>query len=388
MVNRSLPAELYKGQGGLGSSVSVLRTGAITVTARDNFVHFTLPVQLTFGYAMYESHPLRTDLRFKARIQVNPDWRLKSEVYYVGATDGLADTIKLGPLSLKPRSIVEGISQPVQRMLAPIIDDKINGKIQLRSKVVPLWENAFTPRLVNREFSTWLKLTPKKIVISPLVAADNRIRISVGMITGAEIVVGPQPAAAPVSPLPPVQQAPSYDRNFHIQLASEVHFSDLVAALKPVLLNKTFGTEKKITIRDFHLKGEGGRLVVVLSASGDFDGELTLLARPVSDAQKNSLTFEDVDFDTKDAGFLMTTASWLFGSTIRDTIKSKLDTAVAEQLEQARLKASVALASVQVADRLKLNGSVSSLSLGDSIVLDDRLSLQVIARGETIVKLD
>jgi hypothetical protein len=387
MINRSLPKELYKGEGGLGTSVTVLRTGPIAVTAADNFVYLTLPVQLTFSYALYESYPLRASLRFKAKVDVTPEWRLKTELYYTGLADNLADTFELGPLSLKPKTMVENITQPVQRLLAPIVDGKVNDSVQLRAKVAPLWQNAFPPKLVSKEFSAWLKLAPEKIVMSPLITANNKILLSIGVITGAEITVGPKPAAAPVQPLPPVQHLPAFDKSFHVRLAADIFFADLVAALNPVLLDKTFGEDRKITIKSFNLKGEDSRLVVVLTATGDFDGELTLLAKPVYNPGNNTLTFEDVDFDTRNAGWLTTTGSWLFSSTIRSTIKEKLDAAVVEQLEKARLKASSMLSTVQLGEHARLTGAVDSLSLGEATVLNDRLSVNVIAKGETSVTL-
>ncbi len=387
IINQSLPKELYKGQGGLGTSVTVLRTGPIAVTASDNFVYFTLPVQLTFGYSLYESSPLRTGLRFKAKVNASPDWRLKTEVYYTGLSDNLADTFKLGPLSLKPKNMVENITQPVQKLLAPIINKKINDSVQLRAKVTPLWQNAFSPKLVSKEFSAWLKLTPEKVVMSPLVTANNQLHLSIGIITGAEITVGPKPAAAPAKALPPLQQLPTFDKSFHIQLVTDIFITDLVSALNPVLLGKTFGNEKKVTIKNFNLKGEDGRLVIALTTTGDFDGELTVIAKPVYNSQNNSLNFEDVDFDTRNAGWLISAGSWLFNSTIRSTIKTKLETSVVEQLEKARLKASSALSSVQVTEHVKLIGSVKSLSLGEATVLNDRLSVNVVAQGESSVSL-
>jgi hypothetical protein len=387
IINRSLPKELYRGQGGLGTSVTVLRTGPIAVTAADNFVYLTLPVQLTFSNAIYESYPLRAGLKFKAKMNVTPDWRLKTELYYTGLADNLADSLKLGPLSLKPKSMVENITQPVQRLLAPIIDTKVNDSIKLRARIAPLWQNAFSPTLVSKDYSAWLKLTPEKIVMSPLVTANDRIRLSLGVITGAEITVGPKPVAATAKPLPPVQLLPVFDKSFHIRLAADIFFADLVTALNPVLLDKTFGEDRKITIRNFNLKGEDGRLVVVLTTNGDFDGELTLFAKPVYNAQNNSLTFENVDFDTKNTGWLIGAGSWLFSSTIRGTIKTKLDTAVADQMEKVRLKASSALSSVQVAEHVKLAGAVTSLSLGEAAVLNDRLAVNVIAQGESSVNI-
>lgn len=382
LVNRSLPQELYKGQSILGTSVKVLRSGPIAITASDNFIYLILPVQLTFRYGLYESYPLQAGLRFKARVSVAPDWRLKSELYYTGLSDNLADTVKLGPLSLKPKGMVEGITLPVQRLLAPIIDAKINDAVPLRDKVTPLWQQAFSPVLVNKEFSAWLKLTPQGIVISPMQAANNQIRLPLGVITGAEVTVGPKPAAAAVRPLPPVQQPATFDKNFHLQLVANIFFKDLVTALGPVLLDKTFGEDKKITVTSFKVEGAEGRLHVNLTSTGDFEGELTVLAKPVYNLQTNLLTFEDVDFDTKNAGWLISAGSWLFSSKIRSTIKEKLDSAVADQLVKARTKASTALSSLQLTERASLVGSVRSLTLGDATVLTDRLSIHVVAQGE------
>ncbi|MEN6620635.1 MAG: DUF4403 family protein [Smithella sp.] len=387
IVNQSLPKVLYKGQGSLGTSVTVLRTGPILVTATDNYVFLTLPVQLTFGYAMYESYPLRTNLKFKTKVNVTPDWCLKTDLYYTGLSDNFVDTFKLGPLTLKPKSTVENAVGPIQKLLAPYIDKKINESVQLRAKIIPVWNNAFYPILVTKDFRTWLKLTPEKIVMSPLVAANNQIRLSIGFITGAEVTVGPKPAAAPVKKLPPVQLLPVFDKNFNIQLATDIFYVDLMDALKPVLIDKTFGDDKKITIKSFNLSGKDDRLAVVLAATGDFDGELTLFAKPVYHPQKNLITFENVDFDTKNAGWLITAGSWLLGSSIRSTIKTKLDSSIIDQLEKARLKASSALSSLQVNEHVKLIGAVKSLFLGESNVLNDRLSVHVIARGESSVIL-
>jgi hypothetical protein len=56
-------------------------------------------------------------------------------------------------------------------------------------------------------------------------------------------------------------------------------------------------------------------------------------------------------------------------------------------LEKARTKASSALSSVKIADHVNLTGAVKSLSLGEATVLNDRLSVQVLAQGESSVTL-
>lgn len=382
IVNRTLPQELYKGQGGLGTSLRVQRNGQVMVSAADGFIFVTVPVQLTFSYGFYESSPMRVGLKFKVRVDVTPDWRLRADLHFIGLSDALPETLRLGPLVLKPKGVVEIISLPVQRLLAPVVDTRLNNLVQLPTRVSSFWQQAFTPVLVSKEYGVWLKLNPERIVISPLYAYTNQIKLSVGVISGVEVVVGPPPAAAPLRPLPPAQLVNSFDRQFHLQLASDIFLHDLSAVLQPVLLNKTFGDDKKVTVKQFSLKGEDGRLVVTLTTTGDFDGELTVLAKPVHDAKNNRLTFEQVDFDTRNAGWLISAGSWLFSSSVRSTIKNKLDGAVVEQLEKARQQATAAISTLRVADRLHLVGAVQTLALGEATVLTDRISVQVIASGE------
>jgi len=387
ILNKSINKELFKGQGGLGTSVEILRAGAVAVTASNDFIYLSIPVQLTFGYGMFTTSPLKTDLRFKAKVNVSPDWRLKTELYYTGLSDGLLDTMRLGMITLKPKSLVEGATQPVQKLLAPIIDNKLNDTVRLRDKITPLWRDAFTPVLLDKNFNAWLKLSPEKIVMSPLSAANNRLRVSIGLITATEIVIGPKPVPSPVRTLPQIQQLTNFDDQFHIQLATNVFFADLVNALNPILINQTFGDDKKITIRSFSLKSDDGRLVIDLAATGDFNGELTLVARPVYNPQSNSLSFDNIEFDTRHAGFFVGVGSWLFNGTIRDVIKEKLNTTIVDQLNSARLKASAALTRIRLADHVELSGTVKDLRLGEAVVAADRLSLQVTVQGETGINL-
>lgn len=387
LLERALPRELYKGNAAPGIVMTVVRSEPPQLTAHDDFIHVALPVQVTFGAGLYALPPLRAGLRFKVRLHATPDWRIASELVYTGLSDSLTDTVRLGPLTLKPKSMVEASIQPLQRLLTPLFDNKLNDALQLKARVTPLWQQAFTPLLLNKELSTWLRLSPQAIAISPIQARNNRILLSLGLISDAAITVGPQPAATVAPALPPLRQQAQLERSFHIQLGVEVFLSDLATALQPILLNKTFGSDRRITVNSFALATEQDRLVVRLSASGDFDGELTVKARPVHTPQSNRLSFEEVDFDTRNTGWLLSAGSWLFSSSIRETIKEKLDSAVVEQLEAARLKAAASLNALQLTPLLSLQGSVNSLTLAEPSVLPDRLAIQVIARGEAALRV-
>src|SRR5512138_492444 len=111
-LNQSLRKELYKGSTGTrGLSANVVRNGPVTVSAADNFIYFTLPVSMTLGYSLFETQAIPLKLKFKASARITPDWQLATDIYYVGLSDLLAEQIGVGPISIKPRSIVEGVTQ-------------------------------------------------------------------------------------------------------------------------------------------------------------------------------------------------------------------------------------------------------------------------------------
>ena len=73
ILNKSINKDLYKGQGSFGASVEIVRTGPVVVTSSNDYIYLSLPVQLTFGYGMFSTGPLKSNLRFKAKVNVTPD---------------------------------------------------------------------------------------------------------------------------------------------------------------------------------------------------------------------------------------------------------------------------------------------------------------------------
>ena len=203
-LNKAVGKELYKGSTKTsGISAIIVRNGQIAVSAADNFIYFTVPVSLTLKYGMFDAPPVAVKLKFKANARVTPDWKVSTEIYYLGLSDLFAEEIGIGPFSLKPRSIVDGVTQPLQRLLSNVVSKNINELFPLRSQVAKVWNAAQKPLLVDKNYNAWLRLTPREVTLFPLQAQNNRVKLSVGITSFAELVVGPEPAPLPLAPLPP-----------------------------------------------------------------------------------------------------------------------------------------------------------------------------------------
>ena len=387
VLNQTVRTSLYKGSTRTrGLTADVVRNGTIAVSAADNYLFVTLPVALSLSYGMFESTAIPFSLKFKVRASVTPDWRLQTEFHYLGLSDLLADEIGIGPLSLKPRSIVEGITQPLQKLVSDLVAQKINELFPLKTQIAKIWNAAQKPLLLDKSYNAWLKLTPREVMLYPLHAQNNRVRLSIGITTSAELVVGPEPARQPPQPLPKLKQVNAFDTTFRIALNADLFFKDLRTIATNLLLNKRFDSDgKSIVIKDIDLYGNGEKLVVKLQTEGSLDGIFYLVAKPVFDPRTNVFSVEAVDFDMQTQSLLLQSADWLLHSTIREVIQEKLNSNLTNRLEQTRQMAGKALARVPLLEHVYLKGDIKSLKFTDMLVQKDRISIQVYSEGESAV---
>jgi hypothetical protein len=387
MLNRVTPRELYKGSTKTkGLTADILRNGPIVVSAADNFIYLTIPISLSLSYSMFETPAITTKLRFKLRPSVTPDWKVNAEVYYMGLSDLLAEEVGIGPLSIRPRSIVEGVTQPVQRTLTDLVARRLNEKFPLRAEVAKVWNSAQQPVLLDKNYSAWLRITPRELLLYPFYAQNNQVRLSVGLTSFAELVVGPQPAARPPVPLPSLKLVNGADRTFRVALNTDLFYKDLLAIATPLLLNKELGSDgKSVVLKDLDLYGNGDRLMVKVATTGDLDGTFYLTARPVFDPQTNVFSVEDVDFDMQTRSLLLNSADWFLHGTIRSAIRERLNMDLTQRLSQARDAAGKAMARVNLAENVFLTGSLKTMRLSDVMVQKDRISIQVYTEGETAI---
>lgn len=388
-LNRVLPRELYQGATGIrGVTARMLRDGSLQVQAADNFIHITVPVVVQFGYAMFETLPFKTSLRFKVSATVRPDWRLDPIIHYTGLSDALADNISIGPVSIQPRRMVEDLTQPVQRMLSAQVARKLQEKFPVRTQADKVWRAVQKPILMDKQYRTWLLLDPQEAFFYPLYAQRGQVRLGVGLRSYAELVVGPEPATRPATALPQLKTAAGQDRRFRVALHTDLFYRDLLEIVTPLLLNKEFVSEgRHVVVKGIDLYGNGDRLAIRLTTAGSLDGVLYLTCRPVFNPQTNRFSVEDVEFDLQTKSLLLATAEWFLHGTIRDAIQERLNMDLSTRVQQARELAAKALARVQLTEGLYLVGNLQEMRLHDVLVQQEKLSIQIYSEGESSVVL-
>ncbi|HEY6009355.1 MAG TPA: DUF4403 family protein [Geobacteraceae bacterium] len=386
-LNQSVGTEIYKGATRInGVSASISRNGLIAVSAADNYLYLTVPIAMSLSYGMFKTPTTSFKLQFKVNARVTPDWRLNAEIYYMGLSDLFAEEVGIGPLSLKPRSIVEGVTQPVQKVMSDLVSRKLNERYPLRTQVENVWKTAQKPVLLDRNYNAWLKITPQEVMLYPLHAKNNQMKLSLGLTSVAELVVGPEPAVRPPVPLPGLKLVSSMDRSFRVALNTDLYYRDLVGIAAPLLLNKDFGSDgKSVILKAFDVYGNGDRLIVKVETRGSLDGVFYLTCKPSFNPQTNIFSVDEVDFDMNTESLLLNSADWFLHGTIREMIHDRLNMDLTQRVEQARDMARKSMAQVKLADHMFLKGSIATFKLKDVLVQKDKISIQVYTEGETAV---
>lgn len=388
-LNQVIGKEIYRGSTRTkGLTADIVRNGPIAVSAADNYLYLTVPVAMSLSYGIFESPAISAKLKFKVNAKVTPDWNINAEVYYQGLSDAMAEEIGIGPISIKPRAIVEGVTQPVQKLISDAVSRKINEAFPLKAQATRAWRAAQKPVLLDRNFSAWLKITPQEVMLYPLYAQNNRVRVSIGIKSFAEAVVGPEPPAPPPSPLPNLKLVNSFDKSFHIALNADLYYRDILAIASPLLLNRQFEADgKSITLKEFDLYGSGDRLIVKVATEGSLDGVFYLTCKPCFDPQTNVFSVKEIDFDMNTKSLLLQSANWFLHGAIRDAIREKLNMDLTKRMEESREMARNAINRVNLVENVYLKGEIKSLRFGDAIVQKDRISLQLYTEGETAIVL-
>jgi hypothetical protein len=386
-MNQMIGKDIYKGSTKYsGLSADIVKNGAIQVATADNFIHLTIPISMSLRYGVLSSPAINFNLKFRMTARMNPDWKLQAEIYYTGLSDLLAEEVGIGMLTFKPRTIVEGVVQPVQKTLSDLVSKLINERYPLRAQMTKTWNAAQKPVLLDKNYNAWLKLTPQEIMLYPLYAQNNQFKLSLGLKTYAELVVGPEPAATAPTSLPNLKLVNEIDRNFRITLNADLHYRDLVTIAGPHLLNKELGSDgKSVIIREMELYGNGDRLVVRVVLTGSMEGTFYLVGRPVFNSQNNMFSVEDVDFEMNSKNVLLNSAAWLLKGTIRSRIQEKLVMDMTPKLEQSLAMARKAVAQVKLVENVYLKGTVKTIKLNDILVQKDKLAIQVYTEGESAI---
>jgi hypothetical protein len=128
-------------------------------------------------------------------IRLDYDWQTPPTVEILGQQITFTDKA-----DEKLRPILARLDQQLPGELA---------KLDLRGKVASVWASGFTVLSLNDQNPpVWMRIVPQRLGYGGYDITGNQLVLRLGVVALTQAVIGPKPAAAPPSPLPPMTREP------------------------------------------------------------------------------------------------------------------------------------------------------------------------------------
>src|SRR5215471_10683452 len=268
----------------------------------------------------------------------------------------------LHPLDLDVTdSVVAGFDGALKKML-PAVDKRLAAALDLRKRAEGSWARMSEPTELRP--NVWLALNPEGIGVMPVSSSEGQLHTGIQLRLRPVVTAGKKPPSNP-KPFPQATAATPAD-TFRLQIPVDVQQSFVQARLNQALeLDKGGKTldmsGHSVTITGADVYGEGSKVVIKLTLTGDLTGTAFLTGTPYYNSDTRQLSFPDLEYTLDTSQTLLSVANWFAQSQIRDALREKFTVDMTQSIE--RMKQGLESVLNRRRGNMQLHGSVEQLDL-------------------------
>jgi hypothetical protein len=272
------------------------------------------------------------------------------------------------------------LRKEVTKVLKDLEDDidKQIAAIDIRSSIDDAWKSLSAPLSMNGY--GFLMLSPTSISLGK-VRFDGKDAMIDLHLTAKPKVVSTVPSNTAAPSLPKLSNHKNSD-GFDISLDVISNYDSLSAIFTREIKGQKVVIKNNEVIFD-QVKVQGAnknQLNIEVSFSGKKKGILYLTGTPVFDAEKQIISFPDLQFDLRTKNALLKSAKWLFSDKITEMMRASSTFDLKPQLADLKKMLEEEL-NTEIVDGIKLKAIVQSLKLTGIYPASDKLILRVSSKG-------
>jgi len=353
LVGRGIPGTLFP--------FRVARAGRVHIQYTGQQVRLSTPLQLwmTKPFSSDTTPPDKPfcslQINFQSPLNVTPDWRLASNVRFTDYDWVIKPQLRLLGREISLANLVKKLLQTFEPGIEAAIDGAIYKQLRLDQIVEPIWKDMQQPLQISKQYGLWLLPKPLAVEASPITGDKEKIiahlRITFDTKTALQLN---KPTHSP-SPLPDLQKQEHLPRTAIVRLMSSVPYADVNQVLNSRITSDppklALGT---LTVKHVSVYGGQRSLIVKTELDGLLDGTMYLRGRPVFDTLTNTLTVQNLDFDTETEAALPAPLRSMIHKGLVNVLDDLLTIRLADDIRQFPDKISKAFASGGTGQRAQL----------------------------------
>nr|WP_301294427.1 DUF4403 family protein [Chryseobacterium sp. HSC-36S06] len=346
----------------------------------------------TLGIYSYQNTTFETVMYFNTQLTFNNNWTMTTKTSPMGFKWVTKPVLDFGKIKVPISSLVETSLKQQQAEFSKTIDEMMRSQLNFQKYAVMAWNQFAEPFNISEDYSTWLKITPVSVNISPLVFYGNQIEANIGIDTFSETFTGKKPASAPViKTIANFNSVQSLPQKFLLQITANIPFTEATKIAENMFLGKEFEFREgksKIKITSVNVYGEDDRVMIEAATEGTVEGVSYISGIPVYDDVKRKIVLTDTKFKLKTKNILQKTATLLFQGKIVKMIEEEYGIPTAE-LEDSSKKSIEETFNKEYYKGLKMQGKVFKLKpsqillspVGITAIIDTEAQLKLLVQG-------
>jgi len=399
IINQNIDKLLYEDateEGSTSYNFKVWKKMPISVTSNGDLFRIKVPLKVwakvgytfdRFGIKLSDTKEtdFELDLHYVTKLNVTPDWQVSTHTAGNGFNWIKKPSVSLAGVKISLASFAENLIDEQQHIIAKEIDAQIKPYLNIKDYVQQAWNQMQQPLLVSEDYDIWLKVTPQKIMMTPLKGYGNRSVIGVGIEANTETFIGKKPDFQINTKLPQIDMKDTIKNEFKIGMSSEISHNSINELLEKEFVNQTFEFKDgkyKVEVTNIKFYGSNDKIVVETGLQGSIDGTIYLTGKPAYNPVKQELFIQDLDFDLDTKNKIIKTASWLAKGKLIRTMQENLTFPLKDQLGQATTTIQTNLNNYEVTPGIFLDGNLKDLKPAGVYITPTSLIAVVMAEGD------
>ncbi|HEY5088250.1 MAG TPA: DUF4403 family protein [Gemmatimonadaceae bacterium] len=322
----------------------------------------------------------RVTVELVTPLTLTPDWHLASHAR-IGllspASDADRDRCTVGIIHYDVTQRVIDAARSALTGQLPNIDHKIAG-VDLTGRFQEWW--GLLNRPIHLADNLWLLLDPERLRMGSVSSSGDDLIVDAGLDARPRILTGAEPQVS-VPPLPPLGRDTTAN-GFHIVLGSTIDYPTASKTITDALNGKSI-TEagRTVTVRGARVSPlPRGQLSLAMAFTGDANGTLVFVGKPIYDRRAGELRVPDLDYDLSTDSDLIKAYAWLKSDALRSFFRDKARLPVQPLLDKGRSLLSDGL-NRKLGDAVTLSAQVDSVDVDGIYVTAPGIVVRAVATG-------
>ncbi|SDB93689.1 DUF4403 family protein [Williamwhitmania taraxaci] len=371
--------------------VRVWKTQPMTMEFSGTTILYSIPIKVwvngsigILGFSVSSTMEAEMSMAFTTSFSLSKDWKFTPKTTLTGYKWIKEPVANLGSMKLPVNFLADKAIKECKGGICSSIDKNITEGFNLTAVVNQITNAAHRPMLINSEQNLWLVLIPQKISVSPFTSTDTTVTTTIGLKTISEVVVGKKmPELWLDIPMPELSLGNGTGKYLSVNFGIDVPYNEAEILFSKEIVGKTFSKGRRsVRVDSIRIYGSGEKIVIGAQLSGSVKGWIYFKGIASYNASNRTVEFLNLDYELQTKNILHRSASWLFRSTIMNSLKESMVFPIGNELDNMLLAANRNLVQNRSIKNLELNGTISTLAIEKIQLVPDAFRVMVTAKGE------